>query len=239
MIPVFLRALLPRLALVALVGLMFYFLEPAFHQHDVPAGAEVAVELGVRGLSATLANLAGLSVLILLAGFISADRRHGYYRMFFAHPTHPLAFYGVRWALAVVVAVAAAAVFLVVGQLAAWGEVRGGWGGLWLAFLSAVAYGGLIAFLSAALPRGDTWVAIIVFLFTFFWLQWLQLGAQPLPVPLMDALGLVLPPQTALQDVYDGLLRNTVSWGASTFVLGYGLFWLTLSALLVRYREWP
>ncbi|HEU0053839.1 MAG TPA: hypothetical protein VFQ39_11715 [Longimicrobium sp.] len=238
MISVFFRMMAPRLVLVALIGWLFYLLEPAFHQHEVAErGLEAA--FGVYGLSATLANFAGLSVLVLLAGFIAGDRRRGWYRIFFAHPTRPLAFYGVRWVMAVVMAVAAAAVFLVVGQLAAWGSFDGGWIGLHLALLSAIAYGGLVAFLSALLPRGDSWVSIVIFFIAFFWLQWLQLGAEPLPPLPRDIVTLLLPPQTALQDVYDGILRGEINWAASAFAAGYGAFWLVLAAAMVRWREWP
>lgn len=241
MIPVFLRAFAPRLLLVALAGLMFYLLEPGFHLHEQePSPDAFALDLGPLGISATLANLAGLGVLILLAGFISADRRRGYYRLYFSHPTRPLAFYGTRWLLAVLLAVAAAAVFLVVGQWAAWGEFQGGGRGLLLALLAAVAYGGLIAFLSAVLPFGDAWVAIGLFFFGFFWLQAGTLGLlEPLPLALRQVVTLLLPPQIPMQDVYDGLLRGEVAWGGVGFTLGYGLFWLTLAALLVRLREWP
>ncbi|MDQ3605563.1 MAG: hypothetical protein M3418_05155 [Gemmatimonadota bacterium] len=238
MIPILLRDMAPRLLLVALAALMFYLIDPAFHQHEIAEG-EAAAVLGPLGLSATLANLAGLAMLILLAGFVSTDRRRGFYRIFFSHPTHPLAFYGLRWALALVLALLSAAVFLVVGQLAAWGEFRGGLGGLPLALLSAVAYGGLMAFLSTLLPRGDAWVAIILFLFTFFWLQALSLGADPFPATLRQALTLLLPPQTALNDVYEGMLAGRTAWGAAVFVVGYGVFWMGAAALLLRLREWP
>lgn len=239
MIAVFLRDMTPRLMLVLLIGIVFYFIEPGFHQHEADViDPSLGPDLSVLGISATLANLAGLSVLILLAGFISGDRRHGYTRLYFSHPTSPLAFYGLRCAVAIALALAAAAVFLVVGQMAAWGEVRGGWSGLLLALLSALMYAGLIAFLSAALPRGDAWVAVVLFFVTFFWLQLLQLGA-PIPPLLRDTLTLVLPPQTAMQDVYDGLLRGVVDWGAAAFVLGYAAFWMVLAGVVVRWREWP
>lgn len=238
MIPIFLRDMLPRLAMVALAGWMFYLLEPGFHQHG-PADPGFAVDLGPLGISATLANLAGLSMVILLAGFISADRRRGYYRIFFSHPTNPLAFYGLRWVLALGLALLAATVFLVVGQFAAWGEFRGGWSGLLLALLSAVAYGGLIAFLSALLPRGDAWVAVLLFVFTFIWLQVLALGAQPFSLPVRQILTLLLPPQTALQDMYEEIVVGRIAWDAAAFVAGYGAVWLGLAGVMVRFREWP
>jgi ABC-type multidrug transport system permease subunit len=242
MIPILARDMLPRMALVALAGLLFYLLEPAFHQHEIAAEemlVELPAELGPLGVAATLANLAALSMVILLGGFISNDRRRGYYRMYFSHPTSPLAFYGARWVVALVLAVLAATLFLVLGQFAAWGEFRGGAPGIYLAILSAIAYGGVVAFLSIALPRGDAWVAVVVFVFTLFWLYILELGAQPFTPAIRRALAFVLPPQTAMQDVYAGLLLGHAEWGAAAFVVGYGVFWLVAAALLVRVREWP
>lgn len=239
MIPILLRGMLPRIALVALLGVAFFFLEPGFHTHESPAPEEFSLDLGAMGISATLANLAALSMLVLLGGFVSNDRRQGYYRLYFSHPTRPLAFYGLRWAMGLLLAMLAAAVFLVVGQWAAWGRVEGGWSGLYLALLAAIAYGGMIAFLSVVLLRGDAWVALVLFLFNYFWLQAVAMGAQPLPPPLNDAVSLLLPPQLALSDVYDGLIRGEVVWGASAFAAGYGVFWLLVAALLLRLRDWP
>jgi hypothetical protein len=234
--------MLPRLLLVAITALMFYMLEPAFHQHDLPAGdvlVDVPPEFGPLGISATLANLAGLAMLILLAGFVSSDRRRGYYRIYLSHPVNPLAMYGLRWALALGLAMVAAAVLLVVGQLAAWGEVRGGAEGLLLALLSALVYGSLIAFLSVVLPRGDAWVAVVLYFFTFFWIQILSLCVEPLTAPLRQAISFVLPPQTALQDIYGAMLVGASAWGAVAFVVGYAAFWLVAAGLLLRLREWP
>jgi hypothetical protein len=238
-IPILLRGMLPRMLAVALLGVAFYYLEPGLHRHGEDAPEAFFLDLGALGLGATLANYAGLSVLVLLGGFVSTDRRQGYYRLFFSHPTRPAAFYGLRWLLALGVAMLAAALFLVLGQAAAWGGFEGGWRGLWLALLSAVAYGGMIAFLSVVLPRGDAWVALVLFVFNYFWLQAVSLGAQPLPPLLNEVVPLLLPPQLALSDVYDGLLRGEVAWGASAFAAGYGVFWLVLAGLLLRLRDWP
>lgn len=242
MIPVFLRGFAWRLVLVALAGFVFYLYEPGFHVHEL---AEVTpdtfdLELGPVGISASLANLSGLAMLVLLAGFISEDRRRGWYKLYFSHPTRPVTFYLVRWTLALLLSLAAAAVFLVAGSFAAWGEFRGGWGGMLLALLSAVAYGGLVAFLSAGLPRGDGAVAVVLFLFTYFWLDFTNQGIVEIFTPgIRDAISLVLPPQIPLQDVYDGLLRGEVVVAPSLFVLGYGIFWLVLAMLMVEFREWP
>lgn len=239
MMRAFLRASAPRLVLVLLAALMFYLMEPGFHAHEAAPAGDLDVQLGPLGISATLANLSGLSMLILLAGFIAVDRRRGYYRLLFAQPVNPVLYYLARWALALALALGVSAVFLWVGSYAAWGEYRGGVEGLYLALLAAIAYGGLIAFLSAVLPRGDAWVAVMLFLFTFFWLQSLSLGAEPFPAPLRDALSLLLPPQTALQDVYDALLAGKLDAAASAFCAGYGVFWLAAAGLVVHYREWP
>ncbi|HWK88980.1 MAG TPA: hypothetical protein VNP72_03270, partial [Longimicrobium sp.] len=181
MIALLLRGFVPRLLLVALAGWMFWLLEPAFHDHAGPVPEEFRLDLGALGLSASLANFAGLAMLVLLGGFISSDRRQGYYRMYFSHPTRPVALYGLRWLLALLLAMAGAAVFLVVGQAAAWGRFEGGWSGLYLALLSAIAYGGLVAFLSVVLARGDAWVALVLFIFNYFWLQARSVGWQPFP----------------------------------------------------------
>jgi hypothetical protein len=240
MIPILLRGMLPRLGLVALLCVAFYFLEPGFHTHaeDAAASEEFSLDLGYMGIAASLANLAGLSMLVLLGGFISNDRRQGYYRLYFSQPTRPLAFYGLRWGLGLLMAMVAATVFLVVGQVAAWGQFEGGWSGLYLAFLAAFAYGGMIAFLSVALTRGDAWLALVLFLFNYFWLQAVAMGVQPMPL-LNDAVSILLPPQLALNDVFDGLLRGEIVWGASAFAAGYGVFWLLMAGLLLRLRDWP
>ena len=237
MIPLLLRDLRWRLALLLLVGLAMYLLEPAFHRHE-EVSPELAPQLGVVGISATLAYLSGLAMIILLAGFIAEDRRAGYTRLYFAHPTSPLAFYGLRWGLAFTISMCAAGGFLFCGQMLAWGRVLGGGSGLLLAALAALVYGGLMAFLSATLPRGDGWVAFLLFLPTFF-PQVLSLLELAIGRDLYRAILLVLPPQTALQDVYQGLLQQDVAGGAVAFVAGYAAFWLLAGALLVHLREWP
>lgn len=240
MIPILLRGMAPRLVLVALLGVAFFMLEPAFHQHANEAvSEEFTLDLGYLGLAGTLANYAGLSMLVLLGGFVSNDRRQGYYRMYFAHPTRPVAFYGLRWGMGLAAAMLAAAIFLVVGQLIAWGRFEGGWSGLYLALLASVAYGGMIAVLSVLLARGDAWVALVLYLFNYFWLQAVAMGVQPLPALMNDAVSLLLPPQLALSDVYDGLLRSEIVWGASAFAIGYGVFWLLVAGLLLKLRDWP
>ncbi len=240
MIPILLRGMLPRLVLVALAGVMFYLIEPGFHQHAgevVPE--EFRLDLGALGISASLSNLSAVAMLLLFGGVISSDRREGYYRMYFSHPTRPLAYYGLRWGLSLVVAVAASAVFLVLGQLAAWGRFEGGWSGIYLALMAAIAYGGLIAFLATVLDRGDVWVALILFFLTYFWFYAVTLGVAPVTGAAGDFLSLLLPPQIALEDIRDGILRGEIAWGPSLFATGYGVFWLLIAGLMLKMRDWP
>ena len=209
MIPILLRDLRWRLLLLLALCLLLYLLEPAFHQHEeVVVDPEFAQQLGPMGISATLAYLSGLAMIVLLAGFVSTDRREGYAHMYFSHPTSPLAYYALRWGLALAVSLTTALVFLLVGQTFAWGEFRGGLGGMLLALLAALVYGGLMAFLSVALPRGDAWVAFFLFVPTFLPPELPAMLESTMPGGLYRTLLFVLPPQTALQDVYQGLLLN-------------------------------
>ena len=240
MIPILLRGMVPRLALVALAGLMFFLIEPGFHQHaNEVVSEEFQLDLGALGISASLSNLSAVAMLLLFGGVISADRREGYYRMYFSHPTRPLAYYGLRWVLSLGVAVAAAAIFLVLGQLAAWGRFEGGWSGIYLALMAAIAYGGLVAFLATVLDRGDVWVALILFFITYFWFYAVSMGLNPLPGAAGDLVSLLLPPQLALDDIRDGILRGEIAWGASLFATGYGVFWLMIAGLMLKMRDWP
>ncbi len=245
MIAVLLRDLRARLPGVAFAAWVLYLLEPAFHQHEaeVPQGltpedlAVRALDLSPLGIAATLSYLAALACIILMAGFVSTDRRRGYAQLYFSHPTRPLAFYALRWALAGALAVVVAAVFLPLGQWVAWGEVRGGWSGLWLALLSVVVWGGLMAFLSAALPRGDAWVAAVMLLPTFYppLLTVLQQAINPGGYRLLLFL---LPPQWAFQDVYDWIVRGVPAWPSAAYAAGYGVCWLGVAGVLIRVREW-
>lgn len=234
MIEVMLRDLRPRILLVALLCLLLYFLEPAFHQHGA-VDPQFAGDAGPLGVSATLAYLSALAMILLLAGFVSTDFREGYASIHFSHPTSPLAFYGLRWTLALGLTLTAALLFLVAGQLLAWGEVRGGGSGLLLALLAALVYGGLMAFFSTVLRGGEGWVVFALFLPTPLppILTWLE---NTLP-PLLHAVVLfLLPPQHALQEVYRGIILGMVNWPAAAYAAGYGLFWLALAAMLLRLR---
>lgn len=237
MIPVVLREWGPRFLLLLLAAWVLYLMEPSFHPQEV-VDPEVAAELGPLGLSATLSYLAGLTMIVLLAGFVSTDRRRGYAHLFLSHPVNPLALYGLRVALAAVLAMCAAVLFLILGQWIGWGEFRGGWGGLGIPLLAVVVWGGVMSLLSTALPRGDAWVALAMFLPTFF-PQVLFFAQRALAPAGYQLLLFLLPPQWAFQDVYLALLKGAATpWGAVAYIAGYGVVWLGVAGVLLRVREW-
>lgn len=235
MIPILLRDLRARLALlgVLFLGLLWWEIEARSH------GTLDPLEVGPASAAAPMAYLASLTMILLLAGFVSTDRREGYTRLFFAHPTSPSVFYALRWALALAVALGASLVFLLSLQWFAWGEIRGGWLALLLPLLTAWIFGGLMAFLSTALPRGDAWVALALFVPTLF-PQLLSLLLASVGPGVRQGVLFLLPPQTtALQQVYEAVLVGQVPWGAVGWALGYGTVWLVLGTLALRLREWP
>ncbi|HET6229459.1 MAG TPA: hypothetical protein VFE05_05215 [Longimicrobiaceae bacterium] len=241
MIRIALRSVLWRLPLLIPVVLWFYLKEPGFAFRG-PIPAEFADDLKPSGLAFTLSNLAGLSLVILLGGFISHDRWRGYYKLYFAHPVRPVTFYAVRWLVGVAAAMGVAALFLVFGQLAAWGEMRVGPAFLLQPLLFTLVYGGILAFLSAliAWPWVDALLVVAIFYATEVWRFLIQdMGLELLTPGLRALVFLVLPPHYALNDIYTGLTMGVVDWAATLFTAGYALFWLALAALLVRFREWP
>lgn len=235
MIAVMLRELVPRLCWLGVVAVGLYFLEPAFHQHGV-VDPGMEAELQPVGISATLAYLSALGMILLLSGFISADVREGYAAIHFSHPTSPLAFYGLRWLMALGVTLLAAAAFLVVGQLVAWGSFRGGGSGLLLALLAALVYGGLVAFFSAVLRSGEAWLVLLLFLPTPVpaILDWLQAA---LPGGAYALVRFLLPPQQALQEVYRGLVLNSLDWLPVLYAAGYGCVWLIMAGVMLQMRK--
>jgi hypothetical protein len=236
-IAVLLRDLARRLPLVAGLAVVAYLLEPGFHEHGIVVGGSAA-SIHPAGISATVANLALFSTLLLLGGFISTDRSRGYAELHLSHPASPLALYGLRWALGVLLALGVAAIFLVVGQLLAWGELRVGAVALLFALAAVLAYGGLLAFLSAVLPRADGWTAALLFLATYLWWFVLGLGAEPLPRLLRQAVSLLLPPHHAFEALYQGAVSERMAWDPFLFSAGYGIFWLILAGVVLRRREW-
>ena len=243
MIPLVLWQLRWRILVVLGIAWALYLLEPGFHIHEA-LGPDVDPTISdPRGLGFTLANLAGASMLVLLTGFVAADRRRGYYRMYFAHPTPPLAYSALRWGIAYALSLLIALLFLVIGQLAAWGEMRAGLGIMVQPVLFALVYGGIAAFFSAILPRGDTLAALGVFALTSIWEAavsvFAEVGREPLPGWARQAIGFILPPHLALRDFFDAAVAGHTAWGSLAFAAGYGIFWLAVAALLLWTREWP
>jgi hypothetical protein len=232
-----------RLLAVVLIALILYLLEPGFHLHGADTEGLDPLIADPRGVAFTLANLAGASMLVLLTGFVSGDRRRGYYRMFFSHPTRPLAYYGLRWLIAYAVSVGAAGLFLVVGQLAAWGELRAGIEVMVHPALFALVYGGLAAFFSVLVPIGDTFIVFVIFMLTSAWEYALsafaELNVNPVAPWLQQAISFILPPHLALRDQFEAMLAGHTAWGDLAFAAGYGGFWLVAAGLLLWSREWP
>ena len=242
MIPLILWQLRWRAGVVLLICAFFYLIEPTFHVHEAAEAAADALPPGE--IAFTLANLSGASMLVLLFGFVATDRRRGYYRIYFSHPTRPLAYYGLRWAVAYVLTLAIVAGFFVVSQLAAWGELRAGPGAMVQPALFALIYGGLVAFASVTVPYLDSLVVLAVYLLTDLWQGFLgfftETGVEPPLSPLArQAVSFVLPPHLALRDLYEATQAGHAAWGAVGFAGGYGVFWLAAAALLLWSREWP
>ncbi|MDR0788375.1 MAG: hypothetical protein LBG44_11015 [Gemmatimonadota bacterium] len=237
MIPVFLRDMRWRLVVLVGIALVFYLQEPGFHQHE--GFNPDAAALGPLGISATLSNFAALSMIILLEGFISRDLREGYTRINFSRSIAPTRYFGLQWIIAYLLTILAAAAFLVAGQLLAWGEFLGGWQGMILPVVSALMYGGLMAVLSGAGVRGEATIAFLLLLIPAVFPEILSALLGMLPAPLQNLVNTVLPPQTALSDLWDGLITGVTRWDAVAYGAGYGVILLAVAALILRLREWP
>jgi len=240
MILAMLRQLRWRLLGLLGVAVMFYLAEPGLHAPEVDPDSFDTAILRPTEISFSAANLAGLATIVLLAGFIATHRRRGYYRLQFSHPTRPLAFYGLRWVMSVVLGTALSAVFFLLAQLAAWGSVRVSPGFLLQAAVFAVMYGGVAAFFSALLPAGDFGATVVVYFMTAAWLEvTVNWPVSPISPGVSAVVSFLLPPHSAATDVYSAMLAGQIGWAPISFCVGYGLFWLVLAGLLVRFREWP
>jgi len=220
---------------VLATGVLFYALEPAFRTVE-DVDPRLRAELGPRGLAASAANLAALSVFWLLGGTLPTERRRGTLRLLAARPIEPLLVLGLRWAWGVAGAIVAATLFLVVGQLVAWGRWEGGLGGLALVFLSAWAHAGLLALLGAVLPRGDGWIAAALTILGAAWAQLLLAGLLP-PSDAVQFVAVLLPPHPALDAVYRGLLEGRLDPSGALYALGYGAFGFAVAALVLTWRD--
>lgn len=227
-----------RWRILSLIGvaLLLYAGEPGFHQHD---GFDIqAIYLGPLGISATISYFAGLTMIILLGGQISRDRQMGYTRLYFANPTSPLAYYGLRVAIAYGVAMVGSVLFLVLGQVIAWGLTPRGWAGLLLPVLTALVYGGLVSFLSVVLPRGDGLVSFLFFLPTLL-PGILDFSLSNAPLVVRQLVLIILPPHGAVARVWEKLLDGGIAWSPALYVAAYGLILLVAAGAILRVRDWP
>ena len=227
-----------RWRLFSLLGIaaLLYAGEPGFHQHD---GFDLqAIYLGPLGISSTISYFAGLSMIVLLGGQISRDRQMGYTRLFFANPTSPLTYYAVRLGVAYTVAMVGSVLFLVLGQMIAWGLTPRGWAGLLLPLLTALVYGGLVTFLSVVLPRGDGLMAFIFFLPTFL-PGILDFSLSNAPLVVRQLVLIILPPHGAVARVWQELLEGGIAWVPITYTAAYGVVLLVAAGAILRSRDWP
>lgn len=227
-----------RWRLLSLLGVaaLLYAFEPGFHQHD--EFDLQALGLGPLGVSATISYFAALTMIILLGGQISRDRQMGYTRLLFATPVSPVTYYGLRLAIAYIVAMVGSVLFLAIGQMIAWGTTPRGWMGLLLPMLTALVYGGLVTFLSVVMPRGDALMAFIFFLPTFL-PGLLDIALSNASLPVRQAVLLILPPHGAVARVWEGLLDGRIAWIPAAYVAAYGLVLLAIAAVILRMREMP
>lgn len=227
-----------RWRLLSLLGVaaLLYAFEPGFHQHD--EFDLNSLYLGPLGVSATISYFAALTMIILLGGQISRDRQMGYSRLIFATPVSPVSYYGLRLAIAFMVAMIGSVLFLAIGQVIAWGIFPSGWSGLLLPMLTALVYGGLVTFLSAVMPRGDALVAFIFFLPTFL-PGILDIALTNASLPVRQAVLLILPPHGAVARVWEGLVDGRIAWIPAGYAAAYGLVLLAAAAVVLRTRELP
>ncbi len=227
-----------RWRLLSLLGIaaLLYALEPGFHQHE--EFDLQSLYLGPLGVSATISYFAALTMIILLGGRISRDRQMGYTRLLFANPVSPVTYYGLRLAIAYAVAMIGSVLFLAVGQVIAWGTTPRGWMGLLLPLLTALVYGGLVTFLSAVMPRGDTFTAFLFFLPTFV-PGILDVSLANASLPVRQIVLLILPPHGAVARVWEGLLDGQIAWIPALYAAAYGLILLVAAGVVLRTRELP
>ena len=183
-----------------------------------------------------LGHLPLVAVLVLMAGVISEDRENGVARMIAVRPVSPIAVYATRCALLATIA------FVLCGIVMPAFDVLmlGTWAGpatLVLILAYVVAYGGLIAFLSAW-TRGDAWLALILAILAIVWSAFDRAATLPLAPALARIVGFLLPPQPALFDLENAFAElQPIPWDAFAFCVGYGAVFLLLAGLSVARRE--
>lgn len=177
-----------------------------------------------------------IAVLLLMSGLIAEDRTNGLARLIAVRPVSPVVVYGVRFALLAAITFVACALVMPAFDVLMLGE----WAGLGTLVLIAaylLAYGGLLAFLSAW-TRGDAWLALLLAIVAIVWTALDRAAIVPVAPALADAIGFLLPPQAALFELEGAFAELApIPWDAFAYCAGYGAFFLALAALSVARRE--
>lgn len=183
-----------------------------------------------------LGRLPLIAVLVLMGGMISDDRDSGLARLIAVRPARPVAVYAIRFAVLALIVFVVCGVVMPAFDLLMLGE----WAGpatLVLILAYILAYGGLIAFLSAW-TRGDAWLALMLAILAIVWSAFDRAAALPLAPELSRIIGFVLPPQPALFQLEAAFAElEPIPWDAFAFAAGYGLFFMVLAAVSIRRRE--
>ena len=183
-----------------------------------------------------LGRLPLIALLLLMGGIISDDRANGLARLIHVRPVSPVAVYGARFALIAAIAFVACAIVMPAFDLLMLGE----WAGpatLVLILAYILAYGGLIAFLSAW-TRGETWLVLLLAILAIVWSALQRAATLPVAPGLASVIGFVLPPQPALFELEGAFAAlEPIPWDAFLFCAGYGVVFLALAALSVSRRE--
>lgn len=183
-----------------------------------------------------LGRLPLIALLLLMGGVISGDRVNGLARLVHVRPTSPVVVYATRFTLLAAITFVACAIVMPAFDLLMLGE----WAGpatLVLIAAYVVAYGGLMAFLSAW-TRGEAWLVLLLAMLAIVWSALERAAALPVAPALAGLLGFLLPPQPALFALEGAFAElQPIPWDAFLFCVGYGLFFLVLAGLSVWRRE--
>ena len=238
-----------RRRLLALAGLCLVFLfaaaAAAVFLRDEHGDVHIDSLFAVGGYPAASAllligwligRLPLIAVLVLMAGLVSDDRASGLARLFAVRPVSPVTVYAMRFALLAGLAIIACALVMPAFDLLMLGE----WAGpatLVLIAAYVVAYGGLVAFLSVW-TRGDAWLALLFAIVAIAWAALDRVALLPVPSPVAQGVGFLLPPQPALFELEGAFAEVApIPWDAFAYCLGYGAFFLVLAGLSLVRRE--
>ena len=177
-----------------------------------------------------------IAVLVLMAGFYSADRRDGQARLYLTRPTSPLGVYAVRWLILILASFALSAVLMPAFDMIMLGALPG-IGMLALAGAYILVYGGLTALVSVWV-RGDAWIAAGLAIAAMVWDALRRADALAIAPGARDFIGFLLPPQSALFQLETAFGQlQPVPWGAFIYCAAYGLVMLALAGVSMLNRE--